>query len=831
MVEAYSGANLMAIRISFRVETLRALLIGSVALAASFVSAQSPSPSDAASGAKEPIQLRFTVWDGDESLKVLRKIITRFETENPDIKIKLESIPDYNVYHQKMLVEYAANTAPDVAMMDQGHFQALATRGAILPLNKFFAATPGFDIKDYYKPIVDVHTLNGNVYVLPRDIAPQGLVYYNKKEFDAAHVPYPDGSWTWDFKERPELREKDFLWVMHQLTKVGPDGKPTQYGFLPALPAVLADSFMWSSGARPENDDSHPTKVTYDTPEMDKVYDFYCDLALNKRWVPSNSEVTNVMQAGAETVFVTERAAMFQSGIWEVPQIRKDMKPGSKDFFDWDIAMFPAYVNGHRAFPTGGSGYAIFSSTKYPDAAWKFTRYMAGPVGMEAMARAGIAQPAIRKVALSDAWIPSPNTPLEQQWPHSRIVTDQAVPFVKFGATADYWPEIQGIIDARRDSIYNGLIKPDTALKLANDEAQGRLDSLLKEETLPPFNWPAGIAVGIVIVFAILVGVYLPERGIRYTLRERRENASAYKFLSPWLIGLGVFTLGPMVLSLLMSFMNWDMIQPAKFRGLHNYSEAFIEDPRFWISMRVTAIYTILATPLGIFMAFLLALLLNQKVKGIPLFRAMFYIPSIASAVALTLVTRKILSPENGLLNSILYSPIVNNTLHLGTIMSNFAGTPHDSVNWLGNERTTMISLIMLSFFGVGSSMIVLLAGLQGIPQFYYEAATMDGASAWHRLRNITVPLLTPSIFFSMITGFIGSFQVFTQVYIITGGNGGGPNNSMLVYMITLYDAAFQTLRMGYAAALAWVLFAVILGFTLLQFKASKWVYYEADVK
>ncbi len=821
----------MAIRLSFCVETIRAMLIGSIGLVASFALAQSPSLPTSAPAAQEPIQLRFSVWDGDESLKVIRKIIQRYESENPGVTIKLENIPDYNVYHQKMLVEYAANTAPDVAMMDQSHFQALATRGALVPLNDLMKSTPGFDIGDYYKPIVDAHTLDGKLYVLPRDIAPQGLIYYNKKEFDAAHIPYPDGSWTWDFTERPELKEKDFLWVMHHLTKFGKDGKPTQYGFLPSLPAVGVDTFMWSYGLRPENNDPHPTKVTYDTPDMIKVYNFYCDLSLKKKWIPSNSEVTNVMQQGAETIFASGETAMFQSGIWEVPQIRKDMKPGSKEFFDWDIAMYPAYANGHRAFPTGGSGYAIFSSTKNRDAAWKFTRYMAGPVGMEAMARAGIAQPAIRKVALSDAWIPGPNTPLEQQWPHSRIVTDQAVPFVQFGATAEYWPEIQGIIDARRDSIYNGLIAPDKALKLANEEGQNRLDSLLKEETLPPFNWTNGIAVGVALVAALLFVIYWPERGLRYTNRERRENAAAYKFLSPWLIGLAVFTLGPMIMSLLMSVMNWDMIGQAKFRGLHNYTEAMGEDPRFWVSMRVTALYTLVATPLGIFVAFLLALLLNQKVKGVPLFRAMFYVPSIASTVALTLVTRKILSPENGLMNSILYSPFINKTLHLGTIMSNYAGTPHDQVNWLGNEHTTMISIILLSLFGVGSSMIVLLAGLQGIPQFYYEAATVDGASAWHRLRNITVPLLTPSIFFTMVTGFIGSFQVFTQVYIITKGSGGGPNNSMLVYMILLYDSAFQTLRMGYAAALAWVLFAVILGFTLIQFKASKWVYYEADVK
>jgi len=152
-------------------------------------------------------------------------------------------------------------------------------------------------------------------------------------------------------------------------------------------------------------------------------------------------------------------------------------------------------------------------------------------------------------------------------------------------------------------------------------------------------------------------------------------------------------------------------------------------------------------------------------------------------------------------------------------------------VNWLGNEHTAMPAIVLLALIGVGGSMIVMLAGLQGIPQDYYEAATVDGASPFQRMKAITLPLLTPSIFFSLITGFIGSFQVFTAVFIITGGANGGPNNSLLVYMISLWSNAFSTLRMGYAAALAWVLFLIIMVFTLVQFKASKWVYYEADVK
>lgn len=782
----------------------------------------------------EPVTLRLTLWDGDEALRILKRVVRDFERENPDIKVRVENFGDYNLYHQKMLVQFAANAAPDVAMMDMGHFQALAKRKALYPLNEFLSRTPDMDIRDYYKPIVDAHTLNGNLYVLPRDIAPSCLIYYNKELFREAGIPYPDGTWTWDFKVRPELREKDFLWVMQQLTKKGPDGKVKQYGYAPGWPGLMADTFMYSYGVKPVDDYQKPTKLFYDSPEMRKVYDFFVDLTLKKKWAPSNTEVSSVLQSTTQLLFVSKKVAMFQNGIWETPNMRKMLKPGKKGFFEWDITLFPACASSldggvNRAYTTGGSGYSIFRTTRYPEQSWKLARYLAGPPGMIAMAKAGIAQPAIRKLALTPGiWLPGPDTPVEQRYPENRIATDQAVPYVQFGVTADYWAEIQAFVDSRRDSIYNGITTPTAGLKAANNDAQTRLNQILREEKLPAFPWGIGIAVAFGVLALILTAVYWPERKIKFTRRERQESLAGYKFISPWLIGMAIFTLGPMILSLLMSTMNWDMMQSAQWRGAGNFREAFTEDPRFWVALKVTALYTLIATPLGIVVALLLAMLLNQKVRGVPLFRAIYYLPSIASAVAMSLISRKIFAPDGGLVNSILYGPVFK---PIGEALSNWAGQPGEQINWFGNEHTALGTLVLLSFLGVGGAMVILLAGLQGIPEFYYEAAKVDGASPFQRMRAITLPLLTPSLFFCLITGFIGAFQVFTQVFVITNGPNGGPNNSMLVFMISVYSAAFSTLRLGYAAALAWVLFAVVLAFTLLQMRLSKWVYYETGTK
>ena len=766
-------------------------------------------------------------------MKVIRKVIAQFERENPDIHVHLINIADYNLYHQKMMVLYAGNAAPDVAMMDPAHFQALATRGALLPLNQFFGDIPGFDIHNYYPRIVDGLSLNGSLYVLPRDIAPENIVYYNKKMFDEAGIPYPDGSWTWDYQERPELKEKDFLWVMHQLTKKEASGKVDRFGLTPANPQLFMSTLGYTSGQRYVDDAKNPTKVlTGDKGWLDAC-NLMWELQTSKHWMPSQTDVSSVLQSAAFQIFIDGKTAMFQSGIWEVPQIRKYMSPGTKGFFDYDIVPFPKFADmpANGGIASGGSGYAIFNTTPHPKEAWRLASYMAGPVGMRAMAIAGIAQPALRNVALTDVWLPGPNTALAEQYPHNRIMTDAGAAQVVWDPTSELWPDAGSILQSKLDGFYNGITPPKDLLPEATKETQDRLDYLNQQRTMPKFSWPAGIAVGILIAAGIVTWVYLPERGKKYTNRMKRENKSAYLFLTPWLIGLICLTIGPMILSLLMSTTDWDMIRPAQWRGLGNYTEAATIDPRFWVSLRVTLIYTAVRVPLGLFFAFLLALLLNQKVKGVSLFRTFYYIPSLVSAVAASLVWRKMFSPDGGFINSIIYSPFIEKTFHIGSALSTFAGTPGSPVNWLGNERTALLSFIMISVWGVGGSMVILLAGLQGIPDYYYEAATMDGASAWNKMRAITVPLLTPALFFTLITGVISSFQAFTEVFTITT-SAGGPNNATMLYMLNLYKAGFESYRFGYVAALAWVLFFIIMAFTLFQMKMNnRWVYYESDVK
>lgn len=294
----------------------------------------------------------------------------------------------------------------------------------------------------------------------------------------------------------------------------------------------------------------------------------------------------------------------------------------------------------------------------------------------------------------------------------------------------------------------------------------------------------------------------------------QREGLAFYLFIAPWLIGFTTMTLGPMLVSIWYSLTEYNMLMPPFYVGVENYVRLFTDDPLFWKSLYNTVYYVVFSVPLGLLAGIALAMLLNQKIKAMPLFRTIFYLPSIVPMVASSFLWVWIFNPRFGLLNRL-----------LGLI-----GLP-DNILWLHSETWSKPALILMGLWGVGGSMIVFLAGLQGIPEQLYEAAQLDGATSWGQFWFITLPLLTPTIFFNLIMGLIGAFQVFAQVFVMTGGQG-GPLNSTLFYMLYLYRQAFEFFNMGYASAMAWILFAITIVLTLIQLRLSnRWVYYQGDIK
>ncbi len=300
--------------------------------------------------------------------------------------------------------------------------------------------------------------------------------------------------------------------------------------------------------------------------------------------------------------------------------------------------------------------------------------------------------------------------------------------------------------------------------------------------------------------------------GSRVRLSTRtREAIDAYVFMSPAILGLLLFFLGPMIVSFLLSFTEYDiLVGSANWIGLENYREMFA-DELFWKSLRVSAIYSVISVPLQLIFGLLLAVLLNQKMRGIYLFRAIFYLPTVVSGVGVAMLWRWMFNPEYGVINTL-----------LGKIGVQGPG-------WLTSERWALPALIITSLWGIGGTMLIYLAGLQGIPQELHEAAEIDGAGAIARFRSITIPLISNVTFFNLVLGIIGALQTFTEAFVMTGG---GPNNSTLFLAVYLYRSAFQYLKMGYASAVAWVMFAIVLVLTLLVFKSSPfWTFYQDETR
>jgi multiple sugar transport system permease protein len=303
-------------------------------------------------------------------------------------------------------------------------------------------------------------------------------------------------------------------------------------------------------------------------------------------------------------------------------------------------------------------------------------------------------------------------------------------------------------------------------------------------------------------------------RGAPKGLVARKEQRAAYLFLSPWLIGLTLFWVLPIVASLLLSFSEWRVgIRPPRWVGLENYREMLFDDRTFWVSIRVTLKFMILSVPLYLICGLVLSLLLNLKIRGINVFRTILFLPSVLSGVAVAILWVALLNPDVGAVNTILRGIGID-----------------DPPRWLQSPTWAVPSVVLVGLWGIGGGAIIYLSGLQNIAAQLYEAALLDGAGPWQRFRYVTFPMLTPTLLFVLLTGLIDAFQVFDLAYVLSRGGQGGLGDSLQFYLINLWNEAFVNSRYGYASALAWVLVMAAAAVILLIFKTSgRWVYYEYD--
>ena len=478
----------------------------------------------------------------------------------------------------------------------------------------------------------------------------------------------------------------------------------------------------------------------------------------------------------------------------------------------------------------GGWVYAIPSTARNKQAAWKFIKWM---VSRDAFL---LQENARRDIAMSQGqlFVPqlSPRKSVNAEYYKAFVNGSPPLPprycraydvFLQLLPQSYYRPVTpvgQLLWNEHRRATEKALshdASPQQALDRGTQVVQEQLDRVLSPTQGTAVRWGPILAgyAAVLVLAACGVAIYAHRRSHTRGYF-RRQWYGGWAAATPWMLGFVIFVGGPMVFSLIMSFTHYDVINPARWAGLANYREMF-SDPLFYKSLYNTAFMAI-GVPLGIFVGLCLALLLDAKVRGLSTYRTLFYLPAIVPAVAASILWLWVFHPTGGLMNTMLSV----------TGLDHYAKSWGLDVplKWLQQENLAKPALIIMGLWSAGAGMLIWLAGLKSIPEELYEAAAIDGAGPLRRFRHVTLPMLTPYIFFNLIMGTIGVFQVFTQAYVMTEG---GPNDATLFYAYNLFNQAFRYLRMGYASSLAWVLFAIIMVLTLIQIRTSKrWVHYEA---
>ncbi len=401
------------------------------------------------SAGKAKVEIKAAFWGGPDEVNIITDIINKWQESHPDIIVRLEHTP-YRGYVDKLLTRIAGRSAPDIICAEVDLFVTFQSKGVLLDLSPYVRSDTELDLNEFYPEIINRFTVDGKLYAIPRDTAPFACIYYNKKLFDEAGVPYPTDDWDLD----------DLLDKAIKLTKTDKDGRIIQYGFY----AWAWPNFVYSFGGSLVDNVKDPTKCTLDSKESIAGLQFYSDLINKYKVHPTSTAMTNLAM-GVQGMFMTDRLAMFSSGIWETPGLRKINN------FEWDVAMFPKGPTGIRAFGTGGSGYCILKETRYPKEAFEVIKALAGARAQAMLADTGLAQPAIKKIAEGEHWA------LNNNPPKNKKMLNDAMKYVIYEPFHPAWREARELyINPELDMVFNGK---KTVEEVVNN-FKGKVNDLLK---------------------------------------------------------------------------------------------------------------------------------------------------------------------------------------------------------------------------------------------------------------------------------------------------------------------------------------------------------------
>ncbi len=776
--------------------------------------------------------LTFSFWGNYKDLEFFKAVAAGFEETHPDTRIELRYTP--NEYGEKLQLQLMSNSAADLILMDDEPFPSYSVRGYLEDLRPFIARD-GVPVDAFWPTALDAFTYNGEIGALCWTGVPT-MMFYNKDLFDAAGEPYPPDDWTWE----------DFRRIAKTLTRdTNGDGHPDQWGAQMVLGWLDSQPLFWSYGADFLNPER--TAASADTPEALAAIQFLRNMRVN-----DGSTIGWADQQGQnrETQILTGRVAMTYGG-WFLAQLLGGVKDGMR----WGACHLPRGPSGRRHTRVTWDGISInrhrqdMENPNLPEArrveiarrkelAWLFVKHMVSEDVQALAAKMGRGIPITREWA--ERHFVDPESEADE---HLALETFS---FGKLTPVTDRFYALRRVIDLnmgyleredislRRtpEEVVAGLQRDiNTVLARGREELEtGRRRAAARDPRLYR-------VAGALLLLALAAGAAALARRTSHAVedfralarssRRRREAFWGVLFASPWLLGFCLFLAFPILFSLVLSFSYWDPYEPVNSRvfvGMDNYVRAFTADPMVWFSLRKSLTYAFVAVPVTLACALGLAMLLNQKVRGVGVFRTIFYIPNVVGGVATAIMWNYLFNPVFGPVNGFIRA--LNRGL--AALSPDLAQLPLPG--WLNDPRWAMPSMFLMMLWATGGgAMIIFLAGLQGVPAQLYEAAELDGAGHWRKFWNVTLPMLTPTIYFNLIMGMIGALQVFMQAFVLMGKDGGW-ENQLLFFVLYLYRKGFLDYEFGYAAALAWMLFAIILALTLLVVRTSRsWVYYEGE--
>ena len=718
-----------------------------------------------------PVKLTYAMWGDATELANQQKIVDAFTALNPNITVNV-SAADWESYWPKLQTDLAGGNAPDMFLMDGPLFPDYQTRDQLLDLDPYIAKD-NFDLGSIVDLAVQDFTApDGHHYGLPRDLNTIAL-FYNKTMFDAAGLPYPDDTWDWN-----KLVE-----VATKLTKPSGGGTP-QWGFYTETSDMenYWSSLVWQAGGDILSPDKQT--VVIDTDQAAAGIQFLQDLIYKHKVMPQP------VPGGGSDLFEEGQAAMEANGSWLVPT-------HEAAGIDFGVAPLPKGPAG-QATSVNPSGVVAYKGTKSPDAVWEFIKCYTGPELQAMVASLKASMPANKQI-LTDQYATSFDGGKTFADSRSRMRTSSR----RSRATTSSPPRSRGSSTRRSSTTTRCPRRPRSTRSRRSCRS-----SSASEAGSHRHGWRGPGVTSTPAVEDAVRAVSRPTSRARSGRGPRsHEGRWVVLFLAPTLIGLAVLSAGPILATLGISLTKWDLLTAPQFVGLDNYAR-LLDDDRFLTALRNTAFYTVVSVPLGLTLALGLALALDRQIRGIAWIRTAYFLPLVTSATAIALVWLWIYSPT-GPLNDILEA----------------FGIPPQ--RWVSNPTLAMPSIIAMSVWqGLPANTIIFLAGLQGIPSEYYDAASVDGAGRGARFRKVTLPLLTPSIFFTGVLALIGAFQVFDQVYVMA--NPGKPGSATITLVYFIYEAGFRNFRMGYAAAASWIMFIIVAVATILYFRTQdRWVHYQ----